>query len=101
VRVSSFTAGSSTTPASVTANALTLRFSRLSGTPGAPGPNFQYLPIGPYFGIQNVATTDETTGVTNYDLSTSGSLVTPNTQAAIRALYLNPSLGFTIAKVRQ
>jgi len=101
VRASSFTAGSGTTPASVTANALTLRFSRLSGVPGSPGPNFQYLPTGPYFGIQNVATTYETSGFTNYDLSTSGTLVTTNTAAAIRALYLGPNVGFTIAKVRQ
>lgn len=98
VRASSFTAGA---PASVTANALVLRFSRLAGFPGSAGPNFQFLPIGPYFGIQNVVSTYETSGVTNYDLGATGSSVTANTQAAIRALYLGPTVGFSIAKVRQ
>jgi hypothetical protein len=101
VRASSFTAASGATPASLTADTLTLRFSRLSGNPSTAGPNFQFLPAGPYLGIQNVATTYETTGVTNYDLASPGSSVTANQLVGIRALYLGPNIGFTIAKVRQ
>lgn len=101
VRAGNFTAASGATPASLTADALTLRFSRLSGMPASSGLNFQFIPTGPYLGLQNGVSTYVTSGVTNYDLANPGSTVSANTPAAIRALYLGPTVGFTLAKVRQ
>ena len=100
VTPTSFTAANGATPASVNVNNLELRFTRVSGAPSAPI-NFQFTPTGQYFGA-NLVTTLETSGVTNYDLSSAGSSVTPVTPpAALRALYFGPNVGFAIAKVRQ
>ena len=96
-----FTGANGATPASVTVNGLMLRFSRLAGFPSTAGPNFPFLPVGQYFGIQTAAATFETTGVTN---SEPGGALTPNTPAAIRALYFGSNVGnvgFAVAKVRQ
>jgi len=101
VTPTSFTAANGATPASVNVNNLELRFTHVSGAPSAPGPNFQFTATGQYFGA-NLATTLETTGVTNYDLSSAGSSVIPVTPpAALRALYFGSNVGFAIAKVRQ
>ena len=103
VRATSFTAVNGATPASATVNAVTLRYTRVSGSPGAGGLTFQFLPTGPYLGIQNLATTYITNQATIYDLSTSGNTVPANTPTAIRALYFGPPNTpiFYIAKVRQ
>lgn len=103
IRATAFTGPNGTTPATATANAVTLRYTRVTGQPGAGGNNFQFLPIGPYLGIQNLATTFETTGATNYDVPGGGTSATANIVAAIRALYFTSTSGatFYIAKVRQ
>jgi hypothetical protein len=103
VRATAFTAASGATPASVTVNSLLLRFSRLSGNPGSPGPNFTFLPFAPYLGISVNSQTQETSGVTNYDLFVAGTALTANQAAGIRALYLGPPSTsiFVVAKVRQ
>jgi hypothetical protein len=103
VRSTAFTAASGSTPASVTVNSLLLRFSRLAGLPGAPGPNFTFTPTAPFFGIPGTAQTQETSIVTNYDLPVSGTSLTAAQAAGISALYLGtPSTAiFAVSKVRQ
>lgn len=103
VHPTAFTAASGSTPAAVTVNSLVLRFSRLSGLPSSPGPNFQFLPSDPYLGISVASFTYETLGVTNYDLLTAGSTVSNAEAAGIRALYVGPpsNSSFAVAKVRQ
>jgi len=98
VSPTAFTGANGATPAAITVNGLALRFSRLSGFPSTAGPNFPFLPIGPYFGGQTVSTF-ETTGVTNDELI--GGSLTPGSLAAIRGLYFGTSSGFAVAKVRQ
>jgi hypothetical protein len=101
VSPTAFTAANGATPASVTVNGLMLRYSRLAGLPTTAGPNFPFLPVEPYFGIQIAAQTFETNGATNSEVN--GGTVTANTLAAIRALYFGPASSptFYIAKVRQ
>ena len=103
VHPTTFTAASGTTPVAVNVDSVLLRYSRLTGVPGSAGPDFQLLPTDPYLGIPALSSTYETQDVTNYELSTQGSLVTPNLAVGIRALYFGrPSTSsFVIAKVRQ
>lgn len=103
VHATAFTAASGATPASVTVDSVLLRYSRLSGTAGTPGPNFQIFPFPPFLGIPGGSLTQETTGVTNYDLPTTGTTLTTNQAAGIRALYFGPpnTSNFAVAKVRQ
>ena len=101
-RATAFAAASGTTPAAATVDSVLLRFSRLTGTAGSSGPNFTFTPIPPFFGISNPAQTQETTGVTNYDLSTSGTSLAASQPTGISALYLGrPSTPiFVVSKVR-
>ncbi len=103
VHPTAFTAASGTTPASVNVDSVALRFSRLSGLPGSPGPDFTITPYDPYLGIPVNSLTYETSGVTNYDLLTSGSTLDTTAAAGIRALYFGPpaTSTFAVAKVRQ
>ena len=103
VHPTAFTAASGSTPASVTVDSVLLRYSRLSGTAGSPGPNFQFSAFPPFLGIPAGSQTQETTGVTNYDLLSSGTSLTTNQATGIRALYLGPpsTSFFVVAKARQ
>ncbi|MFI5096816.1 MAG: hypothetical protein ACHQT6_02470 [Candidatus Acidiferrales bacterium] len=103
VHPTTFTAANGTTPAVVNVNSLTLRYSRLSGAPGSSGTNFPISPFDPYLGISGSPLTYETSGVTNYDLPTSGPILDTTAAAGIRALYFGPptTSSFAVAKVRQ
>jgi hypothetical protein len=103
VRSTALTVASGSTPASVTVDSLLLRFSRLAGLSGSPGPNFTFTPSAPFFGIVGSAQTQETSNVTNYDLPVSGTSLTAAQAAGISALYLGPpsTAIFAVSKVRQ
>ena len=103
VRATAFTAASGTTLAAATVDSVLLRFSSLVGTAGSSGPNFTLTPTSPLLGISNPAQTQETTGVTNYDLSTSGSSLAASQPTGVTALYVGqPSTAiFVVSKVRQ
>ena len=103
VHPTAFTAASGATPASVTVDSVLLRYSHLSGNPGTPGPNFQFSAFPAFLGIPAGSQTQETTGVTNYDLGLSGTTLTTGQATGIRALYLGPpsTSFFVVAKARQ
>ena len=110
VRVASFTASSSGTPASVSADFVYLRFSRVSGAvlSTAPPNVFFIVQLAPYFGITsqkqvqlNQAIAPET-APTNFDGLVDGTGLTVGQTVSIRALYFGPTsaIPFTAAKVR-
>ncbi len=109
LHVTQFTAASGTTPAAITADVVTLRFSSVSGTiSGTAAPitfTMQSLPT--FFGptTSYVVQLNQLTPATNYDGVTSASSLTVTDTVAIRALYLGPTSAlntpFIAAKVRQ
>lgn len=110
VRLVSFTAASGTTPASVSADFIGLRFSRVTGAvlSSAPPNVFFLVQLAPFFGITgqeqvqlNQAVFPDT-APTNFDGVTSGSGITASQIVSIRALYFgsNSATPFSAAKVR-
>jgi hypothetical protein len=108
VLLTSFTAASGNVLASANADALELRFSRVSGTVGTTGPQFQIQNLPSFFGqttpalVQISAGTGPTSQSTNFDGVSSSTLQTGNT-VSIRALYFGPvgaTTPFSAAKVR-
>jgi hypothetical protein len=107
VHINAFTAAAGNTPATATADALMLRFSRVSAsisTVNGSQITLQNLP--PFYGItspqlaQLSAGNAPTSPSTNFDGTVSGSI--PLGPVSIRALYLgsNAAWAFTAAKVR-
>lgn len=111
VRVSSFTAASGSTPASVTVNFVDLRFSRVTGSVSSVAAptsiSLQSLP--PFFGQTTTEIAELNTTVvpssapTNYDGVADGTGLTVGNTVSIRALYFGPTsaMPFTCAKVRK
>lgn len=114
VHISNFTVANGSTPASVVADTVTLRWSRFTGNDvnnsGLTLINLTLIPSyfgsnsGSLFAAQVYSGTPGTDGVTEFD--TSGGLPVANLPVALRALYLqnatnsgNPA--FVAAKVRQ
>jgi hypothetical protein len=112
VQVTNYTAASGTTPATVTASLVNLRYTRVAGTVLASAPpttvTLQNLP--PFFGltinpvVQLSNGTPPSSPATNYDGVTSASGITAGTTQtfSIRALYFGPvaTTPFSAAKVR-
>ena len=116
VHVTSFTAAVGTTPASVTVDTVTLRWSRFSAavqTAGSPSftitnlPSYFTFTAASLFGVQSFIGTAGTDGITNFDGVTDGTGLTITTPpVGMRALFLeNTALSanpvFFAAKVRQ
>ncbi len=109
LHVTQFTVASGTTPAAITADVVTLRFSSVSGaiaTTAAPiSFSMQSLPT--FFGTttNSVVQLNQLSPFTNFDGVTGASGLTVGNTAAIRALYLGPTAAtntpFIAAKVRQ
>jgi len=109
LHVTQFTAASGSTPAAITADVVTLRFSSISGaiaTTAAPiSFSMQSLPT--FFGTttSSVVQLNQLSPFTNFDGVTSASGLTVGNSVAIRALYLGSTTAtntpFIAAKVRQ
>lgn len=109
LRVTQFTAASGTTPAAITADIVTLRFSSVPGSiAGTAAPvtfSMQSLPT--FFGptTNSVVQLNQLTPATNFDGVTDASGLTVGDTAAIRALYLGSTSAtntpLIAAKVRQ
>jgi hypothetical protein len=105
--VTAYTPASGTTPASVTAQTVTLRFSSVSGTVASvAAPNtFSIQSLPPYFGLttNSVVQLSTVSPATNFDGVTGASGLTVGDTVAIRALYFGPNTTtpFVAAKVRQ
>jgi hypothetical protein len=106
VHVTAFTAASGTpATAAVSADALYLRFTRVTGSltsPAAPNVSIQSLPS--FFGISTQVQVQLSAGAvnTNYDGVSSSAGLTPGQVASLRALYFGPTIvpAFSAAKVR-
>jgi hypothetical protein len=106
VHATAFTAASGTpATAALTANALYLRFTRVSGSftsPAAPNVSIQSLPS--FFGLSTQVQVQLSAGAvnTNYDGVSSPAGLTSGQTASIRALYFGSSIvpAFSAAKVR-
>jgi hypothetical protein len=106
VHVTAFTAASGAPPtAAITADALYLRFTRVTGSlasPAAPNVSIQSLPS--FFGISSQVQVQLSAGAvtTNYDGVSSSAGLTSGQTASIRALYFGPTTvpAFSAAKVR-
>jgi len=109
LHVTQFTAASGNTPAAITADVVTLRFSSVSGTISAAAApiSFTLQSLPTFFGptTNSVVQLNQLTPTTNYDGVSGSSGLTVGTTAAIRALYLGPTSAtntpFIAAKVRQ
>ncbi len=109
LHVTQYTAASGNTPAAVTADVVTLRFSSVTGaifTTAAPV-SFTMQSLPTFFGpaISYVVQLNQLTPTTNYDGLSGASGLTVNDTVAIRALYLGSTSAtntpFIAAKVRQ
>ena len=109
VAITSFTAASGNILASANANALTLRFSRVTGTSGGTGLQFPIQNLPPFFGqtlsdlVQVTQGSPPSSPSTNYDgVNPSTNPITSGQTVSIRALYFGPSVAtpFSAAKVR-
>jgi len=106
VHVTAFTAASGTpATAAVSADALYLRFTRLTGSltsPAAPNVSIQSLPS--FFGVSTQVQVQLSAGAvsTNYDGVSSSAGLTSGQTASIRALYFGSTIvpAFSAAKVR-
>ncbi len=106
VHVTAFTAASGTPPtAAVSADALYLRFTRVTGSltsPAAPNVSIQSLPS--FFGVTTQVQVQLSAGTvnTNYDGVSSSAGLSSGQTASIRALYFGSSIvpAFSAAKVR-
>ncbi len=89
--VSAYVAQSGATPGSTTTNTFLLRFTRISGTAGAPAlPSFPGTNLPPYFGITSSQQFQTTSGRLSLDgISSLGSLQAGSTFST-SALYLGP-----------
>ncbi len=109
LRVTQFIAASGNTPAAITADVLTLRFSSVSGSISATAApvSFTMQSLPTFFGptTSYVVQLNQQTPTTNYDGVTGSSGLTVGHTAAIRALYLGSTSAtntpFIAAKVRQ
>ncbi len=109
LRVTQFTAASGATPAAITADIVTLRFSSVSGTISAAAApiSFTMQSLPTFFGptTSSVVQLNQLTPTTNYDGVSGSSGLTVGDTAAIRALYLGSTSAtntpFIAAKVRQ
>ena len=109
LRVTQYTAASGTTPAAITADVVTLRFSSVSGAVagnnGQISFSMQSLPT--FYGLtaNSVVELNQLSPVTNFDGITGASGLNVGSTVAIRALYLGPTTAtntpFIAAKVRQ
>jgi hypothetical protein len=106
VHVTSFTAPSGTTIAAVNANALILRFTRVSASVSSVSPptTFRVQSLPPFFGLTVPAVVQLSSGSpgTNYDGVTSANSLTAGQTTSIRALYFGSASAspFSAAKVR-
>lgn len=104
--VTAYTPASGTTPAALTAQAVTLRFSSVSGTVASvAAPNtFTIQSLPPYFGLttNSIVQLNTISPTTNFDGVTGASGLTVGQTVAIRALYFGPTTAtpFVAAKVR-
>ena len=116
LHVTAFTAASGTTPASATADTVTLRWSRVSSSvQAAASPTFQVVGLPSYFGfaagslfgVETFTGTAGGDGITNFDGITDATGLTPATPPVeVRALFLESTTNsanpvFFAAKVRQ
>ena len=105
--VTGYTPASGNTLASVTAQAVTLRFSSVSGTVATTGGqnSFSINSLPSYFGLTTNAIVQLNTvsPATNFDGVTAATGLTVGNTVAIRALYFGPNTAtpFVAAKVRQ
>lgn len=110
VRVASFTAAVGSTPASVSANFVALRFSRVTAavSTSAPPNVFSVVNLPPFFGgtfavlVQLNQPVAPQTAPTNFDGVTNGTGITTSQTVSFRALYFGQqsAMPFTAAKVR-
>jgi hypothetical protein len=109
--VTTFTAGSGSTLATVGADFLYLRFTRVTGTVSsvAPPNTFSMQSFLPFFALTTPITVQLSTGLpsTNFDGVTSSSNLTAGQTVSITTLYFGPPIGitstptpFSAAKVR-
>ena len=109
LRVTQFTAASGNTPAAITADVVTLRFSSVSGSISATAApvSFTMQSLPTFFGptTSSVVQLNQQTPTTNYDGVPGSSGLTVGDTAAVRALYLGSTSAtntpFIAAKVRQ
>ena len=115
VHLTSFTPASGATPASANADALILRWSRLTATAGTPSPSlFNVTSLPAYFNLaaataveaQLFTGTPGTDGVSNLDGISDGTGLTAGAPVAIRALFIengtnSATPAFFAAKVRK
>jgi hypothetical protein len=106
VQLTSFTPASGNTPAVAIADALILRFTRVTGTVDVSSPpTFSIENLPPLFGLVTPQLVQLSTGSpsTNYDGVTGGSALGVGQTVSIRALYFGPFVAtpFSAAKVRE
>jgi len=115
VHVTSFTAATASASASSNTDTVTLRWSRLIGTPvSQPGPTFNFINIPGYFNLPSASSFEVQTfvgtagadGVTNLEGITNVNAIDDTKPVALRALYLQNTTNsaapvFFAAKVRQ
>ncbi len=116
LHVTAFTAANGSTPASVTADTLILRWSRFTATPVSPSttqnlnttalPSYFNLASGSQFVVQLFPGTKGTKGVTNFDGIPDGSSVISTKPVSLRAIFFENTANsatpaFFAAKVRQ
>jgi hypothetical protein len=105
LHVVQFTPAAGNTPASVSADVVTLRYSYVSGAIASPGaPNFNIQSLSTFFGLTGNTVVEPSSGVpaTNFDGVTGASNLTVGGTTAISALYFGPTTitPFVAAKVR-
>lgn len=111
VRVAAFSAGSGSTPASVSVDFLELRFTRVAGAvfSSAPPTNFSIQDLPPFFGtstqekVQLTQSAAPQTAPTNFDGITDVAGLSNGQIISIRAIYFGPASAtpFSAAKVRK
>jgi uncharacterized protein DUF4382 len=106
VRVTAFTPRSGSTPASATADAVVLRFTRFAAAAaGAGGPQFSIGSLPPFFGFttQPLVQMGNSNPLTYLDGYTSNGSITSGDNLGIRALYFgtNVTPSFSAAKIRK
>ena len=115
VQVTSFTAATTNASATSNTDTVTLRWSRLTGTPTSqPGPTFNFVGIPGYFNLPSASSFEVQTfvgtagadGVTNLEGITNVNSIDDTKPVALRALYLQNTTNsaapvFFAAKVRQ
>jgi hypothetical protein len=105
LHVIAFTPAAGNTPASMTADVVTLRFSYASGVVGsAPAPNFNIQSLPSFFGLPTNTVVELSSGSTavNFDGVTNASSLTVGGNVALSALYFGPTTTTPLvtAKVR-